>query len=258
MDTALWVRSVSPPRVHRLLVFLLLAESACSSGLAAGTARTVPAGDVQHAVGAAPLVLLADYCNEDGSGCGTDVAVLPPALHYQLRWGLTERLELGLLAGIPELGARLRWNFLRTESFALAVQPGAFAAFGAGLIVQVEDGPQPAAATPGLEAALLADVEVADALVLVPRVIGRWVPDPELGLWPQSVAVGELAFHLRVRRTIALEPSLGATAIVGPDVGTSLAPRVGFAVLWGGPSGDARSADELTPVDGAAGKQSWE
>lgn len=218
---------------HRLLPLALLALSACSVGLTAGTARTLPAGALQHAVGVVPRVLVSDFCNEDGSGCSTDVFVVPPPPTWQLRYGLTERLELGGTVTLPEVTARVRWNLLRGETLALSLQPGLLLAFGTGLHSLDEDGGGGEALIPGLEGALLLDVQLGEVVTLVPRLLARWVPMQEAGIGPNHHLAAELGVHLRLGARIALEPSLGVMEVATDDFEGDVVPRAGLSILWG-------------------------
>lgn len=219
---------------HPLLSLALLALSACSTGLTAGTARTLPEGAVQHGIGVVPWVFVSELCNEDGSGCFTDVFVQPPPPIYQLRYGLTDRVELGGTATFTEVAARLRWNLLRGETLALSLQPGLLVAFGTGLHSLDDDGGGGAALIPGLEGAMLLDVRLGEVVTLVPRLLARWVPVPEAGIGPRSHLAAELGVHLRLSDRFALEPSIGATEITSDRFEGAVVPRVGLSILWGG------------------------
>ncbi|MDI1476205.1 hypothetical protein [Polyangium sp. y55x31] len=78
------------------------------------TPRTIPRGQVSHTVA---LEGLLDF-RFNGE---------PGDLHprYQLRVGLADRVDLGVMAG-PYFGADVKWNFVRTKYVDVAVTPGVY------------------------------------------------------------------------------------------------------------------------------------
>lgn len=93
--------------------FLLLTGLVASTGCIAnqyGTPRTLPPGKVSHTLaleGYKPL----------------DYKEVAPQLRYQVRVGLADRVDLGLMAG-PLIGADLKLNFLRTKRIDISFNPG--------------------------------------------------------------------------------------------------------------------------------------
>src|SRR5262249_9784942 len=55
----------------------------------------------------------------------TESITLPMFPTYQLRVGLADRVDLGVrIANLSSLGADVKWNFVKSESVDLAVDPG--------------------------------------------------------------------------------------------------------------------------------------
>lgn len=98
------------------------------------TPRTTPAGRFQHAIALEAVRLSADVPTTGPTDPQTgqptvttkeESVTLPMAPSYQMRIGLHDQVDLGLrIANLSSAGADVKWNFLRTETFDLAVDPG--------------------------------------------------------------------------------------------------------------------------------------
>ncbi len=109
-------------RVGALAAMALLATG-CPNPNTYGTPRTTPAGRVQHTVAAEGI----SYRLQDSPQQGGEVATgsFPTAPTYQLRVGVADRVDIGArINNLSSVGADVKWNFLRSESFDMAVVPG--------------------------------------------------------------------------------------------------------------------------------------
>jgi len=87
-----------------------------------GTPRTTPVGKVQHTVAAEGFRYSEDYTKRGGVA---DSATLPNAPTYQLRVGVLDTLDIGArVANMSSFGADVKWNFIKTDMFDLAIDPG--------------------------------------------------------------------------------------------------------------------------------------
>lgn len=86
----------------------------CPNPQTYGTPRTTPAGKIQHNVAAEGI----GYSSDLGGGA------LPTPPSYTLRIGVADSVDIGArLANLTSLGADVKWNFLRSESFDMAIDP---------------------------------------------------------------------------------------------------------------------------------------
>lgn len=109
-------------RVSALGALALLATG-CPNPNTYGTPRTTPAGRVQHTVAAEGI----SYKVQDSAQQGGETATgtFPTFPTYQLRVGVHDRVDIGArINNLSSVGADVKWNFLRSESFDMAVVPG--------------------------------------------------------------------------------------------------------------------------------------
>lgn len=115
-------------RVELLVVAAGLC-TACPNPNTYGTPRTTPAGRVQHTIAVEGFRFTVD---DTKNGGGSDSATLPNAPTYQLRVGLVDQLDIGVrVSNLTSVGADLKWNFIKSPSFDMAIAPG-FQAFHIG------------------------------------------------------------------------------------------------------------------------------
>lgn len=94
---------------------LALLAAGCPSPGTYGTPRTIEPGTVSHTVSL-------DVVGVAGAK-GGDAA--PPVPSYTARIGLANRLDLGVrAAGFTSAATDLKWNFVRTRVFDVAIDPG--------------------------------------------------------------------------------------------------------------------------------------
>jgi hypothetical protein len=102
------------------------------------TPRTTPAGHVTHTIAPEVISWSAKTPTVNSSGQVTSDSTsltLPTAPSYHARIGLTDMMDLGVKAlNLSSLAADLKINFLKSESFDMAVAPGVqyFGVFGSG------------------------------------------------------------------------------------------------------------------------------
>ncbi|MFO0679874.1 MAG: hypothetical protein U0169_25345 [Polyangiaceae bacterium] len=196
-----------PPRSTRFVVGLamLAGLAGCPSPGSYGTPRTVPRGRVAHTL-AVEVVHAEDVTTKNVPFART----FPSTPTYVLRAGLWDRGELGLrLAHLSSLGADLKWNFLRTYRFDMAIDPGAQ------IFVTPTSGN--AAVTGYVHVPLLFGINVSRRVSFVPT-FGVTVSASSLKAGGESTfaaatdtgALGRagLGVNLRVRPTFALHPEV--------------------------------------------------
>ncbi len=94
-----------------------------------GTPRTTPVGRVQHTLAAEGLGYSIEYPKRTVNG--TDATppsasgTLPNLPTYQLRVGVADTVDVGVrVANMTSLGADVKWNFIKGDTFDMAAVPG--------------------------------------------------------------------------------------------------------------------------------------
>ena len=107
------------------VLVILLCPSACATSTTFGTARTVAEGDMSHTIGASAIMV---------KRRGDYQPVPLPVVSYGLRSGLSERVDIGAQASLPNvrISADVKYNAVRTKYVDLAVAPCISAAAFAG------------------------------------------------------------------------------------------------------------------------------
>ncbi len=193
--------------MKRLLAVCALLLASCASPNRYGTARTLAPGESSTW---ASLDLLggAEY---DGS------AIPIPVPRIGARRGLTEDLEIGatytgLFAVAGDVGLDLKWRFLDAAGVQMAVAP----TVNGVLVSTQEDGERVGVFQAGLP--LLADIDVAPWLTLVPQVGGGWIWVHGASPNPGFVATWGLGVQVRPSAHFAFQPGVYATHALGqPD-----------------------------------------
>lgn len=86
----------------------------CPNPQTYGTPRTTPAGKIQHNLAAEGI----GYSSDVGSG------TLPNVPTYTLRVGVADTVDIGArIANLTSIGADVKWNFIKSESFDMAIDP---------------------------------------------------------------------------------------------------------------------------------------
>jgi hypothetical protein len=101
----------------------------CPNPQTYGTPRTTPAGKIQHTVAlegfhvATTTTVPATPATPAQER--SDSVTLPTMPTYQLRVGLGDRVDIGArVANLSSLGADVKWNFVKSESVDVAIDPG--------------------------------------------------------------------------------------------------------------------------------------
>lgn len=98
-----------------------LALTGCPNPNTYGTPRTTPKGKVSHTIAAEGFGFAYDDPDSETSASGT----APTLPTYQLRYGLTDELDFGArVANLTSLGGDVKWNFVRSPRFDVAIDPG--------------------------------------------------------------------------------------------------------------------------------------
>jgi hypothetical protein len=102
---------------------LALLATGCPNPNTYGTPRTTPVGRVQHTVAAEGISYKLQDTPADGGETAT--GTFPTFPTYQLRVGVADRVDIGArISNLSSVGADVKWNFVRSESFDLAIVPG--------------------------------------------------------------------------------------------------------------------------------------
>ncbi len=86
-----------------------------------GTPRTTPAGKIQHSIAAEAWGYRGTDAETDNS-FGTTLPTFPT---YTLRVGVADTVDIGArFSNFSSLGADVKWNFLKSDTFDMAIDPG--------------------------------------------------------------------------------------------------------------------------------------
>jgi hypothetical protein len=207
-----------------------------------GTPRTIPPGEVQHTVGLDAIYVRSKPRGQDG-----DSATLPMFPSYQLRRGLSDRVDIAArITNFSGFGADVKWNFVRGP-IDLALDPGAQWAY-----VTVGDG----FSVFFLHAPLLAGFKLARDvdLVLTPGAVlaleagtSRPVPHTVISTGGLLARFG-VGVNVRTGRQIAIMPEVTAMRAFNDSAGIVLV--AGFGIKPGAqPLADGETS--LRPPDDA-------
>lgn len=130
-------RSCGTPCTRWLVVVGMAAVLlGCPNPQTYGTPRTTPSGKIQHTVALEGIHASATTTTPGTPATSTSPGTpateekssitLPMLPTYQLRVGLADRVDLGVrITNMSALGADVKWNFVKSESVDLALNPGA-------------------------------------------------------------------------------------------------------------------------------------
>lgn len=102
----------------------------CPNPQTYGTPRTTPVGKVQHTMAAEGFgfnIKYPDVKAADGTTITrpSDSGTLPNLPTYQLRVGVADTVDVGVrVANMTSLGADVKWNFIKGDTFDMAAVPG--------------------------------------------------------------------------------------------------------------------------------------
>jgi len=207
---------------------MLSLSTGCPSPNSYGTPRTIPVRRVAHTI--AVEVMSARGTSPSGRTIDQTLPSLPT---YQLRYGLWDRGDLGIRLGhLSTVGADLKWNFLRTRRFDMAIDPGAQVFVSSDLGV--------AAVTSYFHAPLLFGINVSHTVSFVPTVgvtiAASSNQSSGADIRSASTASGVLAriglgVNLRFRDVFALQPEVTYLQDVG--VGSHSFVMIGLGMAYG-------------------------
>jgi len=104
------------------LGLLALLCTGCPNPNTYGTPRTTPVGKISHTIAAEGFRYSVDTSKTGGTA---DSGTLPNAPTYQLRVGVLDTLDVGArIANLTSFGADVKWNFVKSEVFDMAFDPG--------------------------------------------------------------------------------------------------------------------------------------
>jgi hypothetical protein len=105
------------------LAGLALLSTGCPNPNTYGTPRTTPVGRVQHTIAAEGVnYRLQDSPQQGGERASVTFPTFPT---YQLRVGVADRVDIGArIMNFSSIGADVKWNFLKTDAFDMAIVPG--------------------------------------------------------------------------------------------------------------------------------------
>lgn len=105
------------------LAGLSLLATGCPNPNTYGTPRTTPVGRVQHTIAAEGLAYrIQDPPQQGGERVSGGFPTFPT---YQLRVGVADRVDIGArIMSFSSIGADVKWNFLKTDAFDMAIVPG--------------------------------------------------------------------------------------------------------------------------------------
>lgn len=122
--------SLSSSKVTFSAVGLVVCGAAllgCPNPNTYGVPRTVPAGKVSHTIALEAFNYSVDQPRAQGGTVTTtrEGGTLPMLPSYQLRIGAADRVDIGIqLKNLSTIGADVKWNFLKTSGFDMAIDPG--------------------------------------------------------------------------------------------------------------------------------------
>jgi hypothetical protein len=210
-----------------------------------GTPRTTPVGKLSHTLAIQGASYRFDNTKQVG-GVKDDMTMpLPPS--YQLRIGVLDTLDIGIrVAYASSLGADVKWNFVKTDVFDMAVDPGIQAWFYDACSIDGGSDGQVYGNLP-----LLVGINVNDSVSVVPTVgitYGCASRETLFGKSPSDAANtrgvmlrGGLGIEFRVSPKVGLHPELTLLRYLGSDskpaiswVVFGLGFNFGALPQWGG------------------------
>jgi hypothetical protein len=132
-----------------------------------GTPRTTPVGKIQHSV-AAEAIGFKVHRNATSTDPGVDGSVTVPTFPtYTLRVGVADTVDIGArIANLSSLGADVKWNFIKSDVFDMAIDPG-FQFFH---LATTSNGADASYSIIYLNAPLMFGINVSDAVSIVPTI----------------------------------------------------------------------------------------
>jgi hypothetical protein len=207
-----------------VLGFIGLLCTGCPNPQTYGTPRTTPAGKIQHSVAAEGW----GFSGTDGQ-TDTDISgTYPTAPTYTLRVGLADSVDIGArIANLSSIGADVKWNFLKSDSFDMAIDPSfQFFYFGASA-----GGEDASISVLYLNAPLMFGINVGESVTIVPTLGVTW------GWASASVATADESDSASSTTGLMLRPGLGFNFRISERF--ALHPEITFLRTLDSPDGDS-------------------
>ena len=200
----------------------------CPNPQTYGTPRTTPTGKIQHSVAA------------EGVGVASELgsAAVPTFPTYTLRVGLADSLDIGArVANFTSLGADVKWNFIKSDSFDMAMDPG-FQFFRIGGVSVAHGSSTDSLTILYLNAPLMFGINLGDSVSIVPTagVTWAWASVERNTSDPLDAATSGaglmlrpgLGFDFRVAPNFALHPEFTFLKVLEEDTGVFYVFGIGF------------------------------
>lgn len=182
----------------------------CPNPQTYGTPRTTPAGKIQHSVAA------------EGIGASTDAGsfTVPNVPTYTLRVGVADSVDIGArIANLTSIGADVKWNFIKSESFDMAIDPGfQFFRLGGTSSDGMGNSVDASVSVLYLNAPLMFGINVSDAVTIVPTagITYGWANSEVSSNDETDAASGStgvmlrpgIGFNFRISERFALHPEI--------------------------------------------------
>jgi hypothetical protein len=207
--------------------------SGCPNPNTYGTPRTTPTGKISHSVAAEAW----GFKVADGETGATGSAMLPTAPTYTLRVGLADTVDIGArVSNLSSFGADVKWNFLKSEFFDMAVDPSfQFFYFSAG---------SASVNVVYLNAPLMIGINAGDSVSIIPIVgVTYGFASASVDTADESESAsgttgpmfrGGLGFDFRLTPKFAMHPEISVLKTLnGPDEDSSLLYMIGLGFNFG-------------------------
>lgn len=183
----------------------------CPNPQTYGTPRTTPVGKIQHSVAAEGWGFTGYDADSDRDISGA----YPTFPTYTLRVGVADTVDIGArISNFSSLGADVKWNFVKSEAFDMAIDPG-FQFFHLSASSGGEDASM---SVLYLNAPLMFGVNVGDSVSVVPTlgVTWGWASASVASDSDSDAASGTtgimlrpgLGFNFRISERFALHPEI--------------------------------------------------
>ncbi|AKT36345.1 hypothetical protein [Chondromyces crocatus] len=221
---------VSKQDLTRWLGFAAVASASalllgCPSYSSMTTAKAVTPG--QFELGVSPGATGLSYGALGGSGAGSSGMVVIPNVDFGVRYGFHERFDAAFqISGWGNFGVDAKVNFLDTEHFALAIDPGVNSTF----LAAGENG----AAFVQYQIPLLVDIAPADwvRITLGPRYVGLYAFSNNESAYENFVG-GSVGLEFVASKRIRLQPHAGLVTWLGDTQSSSnVLFSAGFAIKF--------------------------
>jgi len=178
-----------------------------------GTPRTTPVGKIQHSLAAEGIGYSAHDVESDTDTSGA----LPTFPTYTLRVGVADTVDIGArIANLSSIGADVKWNFLKSDTLDLAIDPGLQAFY----FSSSAGGASTSIGIIYLNAPLMVGINLGDSVSIVPTL------GVSYGIATASVEGGDSRDSATGNSGVMLRPGIGFDFRVSPRF--AIHPEVTF------------------------------